>query len=99
MISKATVPRTIEDQVGAELAKEQGGSNGFVKIYRPYATSREDFIIHRGLVELFLLNPKHRIGVWVIEVSSTDPPSLIAVRWNDSTNEWEKLGKVSIGIL
>ena len=99
MISNAIMTRTIEDQVGVDLAKEHGGRQGIVKIYRPYATTREDYVAHRGLVENFLINPKHRNGVWVIEITSVDPPALIAVRWNESTNEWERLGKVSIGIL
>lgn len=99
MISSANMTRTIEDQVGVELAKEQGGRLGFVKIYRPYATSRDDCIIHRGMVENFLINPRHRNGIWVIEITSVNPPLLVGVKWNDNTNEWEKLGRVSFGIL
>lgn len=99
MISNAIMTRTIEDQVGVELAKEQGGRLGFVRIYRPYSNSKDDCIIHRGMVENFLINPSHRNGIWVIELTDYKPSNLIAVRWNDTTNEWEKLGKVSFGIL
>ncbi len=91
--------RSIEDQVGTELAKEHGGRLGFVRIFRPYTINRDDCIVHRGLVENFLLNPSNRYGMWIIELSGSSRPSLIGVRWNQDAKEWERLGRVTYGKL
>jgi hypothetical protein len=86
--------RTIEEQIGEELATQRGGYLGVVIFSRPYQNAAESKIQHHGPVADFLMVPKHQSGAWLIEVFQDQVPSLFAVRWNEETTEWENLGLV-----
>ncbi|AMV30785.1 hypothetical protein VN12_01625 [Pirellula sp. SH-Sr6A] len=86
--------RTIEEQIGEELANQRGGSLSILNFSRPYCDTSDSKVQHTGSVADFLMVPKNQSGAWVIEISHQESPSQVAVRWNDETQEWENLGSV-----
>ncbi|XZE44675.1 hypothetical protein SH467x_004289 [Pirellulaceae bacterium SH467] len=86
--------RTIEEQIGEELANHRGGCIGHLIFSRPYRDTTDSKIEHTGSVADFLMVPKNQSGAWVIEILQQETLHQYAVRWNEDTQEWENVGPV-----
>lgn len=86
--------KAIEDQIGAALANERGGSFGFVCIWRKKDDPLNDGSDHarKCSVGEFLSMPDNQKGTWFIDGGWGGPPGAIHVRWNEKTSEWENGG-------
>ncbi|WDQ26702.1 hypothetical protein phiKPNH21_00090 [Klebsiella phage phi_KPN_H2] len=85
---------TIEDQIGKELAAEDGGGFGFVCIWREKGDPLDDGSDHARHCSVgeFLSRPENQKGKWLIDGGWGGPPGPIHVQWNEETNEWENGG-------
>lgn len=79
--------KTIAEQIGKTLAKEDG--SGVVCIWRKDRSVDEAF---NGTVEEWLLKPENQGGTWLIDGGWGGPPGPVHVRWNEVTREWENGG-------
>lgn len=86
--------RTINEQIGEALAKEDGGGYGFVCIWRKKEDdpNKEHDRAFKGTVGEFLMKPENQKGTWLIDGGWGGPPGAIHVRWNDRKKEWENGG-------
>lgn len=86
--------KPIAQQIGASLAREDGGGKGFVCIWRRKGDPLDDDSDHdrHCTVGEFLSRPENQRGVWLIDGGWGGPPGPIHVRWNEQTNEWENGG-------
>ena len=86
--------RSIEQQIGEQLAYERGGGFGFVCIWRKRGDPLDDGSEHSRKVSVgeFLSNPNNQMGTWLIDGGWGGPPGPIHVRWNDKIGEWEHGG-------
>ena len=87
--------KSIEDQIGETLSKENGGGYGFVCIWRksgdPLAIDGDD-AARKCTVGEFLNRLENQKGLWLIDGGWGCPPGAIHVRWNDEKEEWENGG-------
>lgn len=86
--------KTIEQQIGEALAKEDGGFFGFVSIWRQKDDPLDDNSdsARKCTVGEFLSQPKNQAGTWLIDGGWGGPPGPVHVRWNEETKEWENGG-------
>lgn len=86
--------RTIDEQIGKNLANENGCGFGFVCIWRKRNDPLDDKSDHarKMTVGEFLSKPENQQGVWLIDGGWGGPPGPIYVRWNNNISEWENGG-------
>lgn len=86
--------RTIEQQIGKQLANMDGGAFGFVCIWREIGDPLDDGADHcrKCTVGEFLGRPENQKGIWLIDDGNGGPPGPIYVRWDERSQEWENGG-------
>ena len=86
--------KTIAEQIGQNLAAEDGGGSGFVCIWRKSGDPLDDGADHarRCSVGEFLSLPENQRGTWLVDGGWGGPPGPIHIRWDESTQEWENGG-------
>lgn len=80
--------RSIEEQIGETLAKENGCGAG-VCIWRQ---DNSIDVLFNGTVKEWLSREENQSGLWLIDGGWGGPPGAVHVRWNEETGEWENGG-------
>jgi hypothetical protein len=81
--------RSIEEQIGATLANEDGGELGLVCIWRE---GDNGCVARKCTVKDWLSRPENQSGTWLIDGGWGGPPGPIHVRWAETRQEWENGG-------
>ncbi|EPC6068888.1 hypothetical protein M8U49_06850 [Enterobacter hormaechei] len=83
--------KTIFEQLGENLANENGGGYGFVCIWRKKGDPLDDGSNHARHCSVgeFLSIQENQKGEWLIDGGWGAPPGAIRVRWNELKEEWE----------